>query len=161
MIPAILKRNILTAAAASTNAAVLAGILITHHEGRRYVPYRDSVGVLTVCDGRTGPDIVPGRRYSDAECDALLAQDMKYAELAMDLQVRVPITRFHRAALIDFTFNKAAGALASSTLLRLTNSGRADEACAQYHRWGVRRRARAAGLGQPCGGGRMGLRAVK
>jgi lysozyme len=30
--------------------------------------------VLTVCDGHTGPDIIAGKRYSDAECDAMLAK---------------------------------------------------------------------------------------
>jgi len=136
MIPASLKRRILQAAAAGASAFVLAGILITHHEGRRYVPYADpGNGTLTVCDGHTGPDIIPDKRYTDAECDALLAEDMAEAEAAVDRLVKVKISRFHKAALIDFTFNKGAGNLSTSTLLRLTNAGRADEACQQYHRW--------------------------
>ncbi|WP_323026559.1 lysozyme [Castellaniella sp.] len=136
MIPDALKRRILQAAAAGASAAVLAGILITHHEGRVYVPYRDpGNGTLTVCDGHTGPDIIPSKRYSDAECDALLAQDQAKAEAAVDRLVRVQVSRFQRAALIDFAFNKGAGNLARSTLLRLTNAGRATEACQEYHRW--------------------------
>ena len=136
MIPDALKRRILQAVAAGASAAVLAGILITHHEGRVYMPYRDpGNGTLTVCDGHTGPDIIPGKRYSDAECDALLAQDTAKAEAEVDRLVLVPINKFHKAALIDFAFNKGPGNLGASTLLRLTNSGRADEACQQYHRW--------------------------
>ena len=135
-IPDALKRRILQAAAAGASAAVLAGILITHHEGRVYVPYRDpGNGTLTVCDGHTGSDIIPGKRYNDAECDALLAKDSAEAEAAVDRLVRVPVTRFQRAALIDFAFNKGAGNLSRSTLLRLTNAGRAAEACQEYHRW--------------------------
>ncbi len=136
MIPEGLKRRILQASVAGAGAAVLAGILITHHEGREYVPYNDpGNGTLTVCDGHTGPDIIPGKRYSDAECDALLAKDQAEAEAAVDRLVKVQVSRFQRAALIDFAFNKGAGNLARSTLLRLTNAGRADEACAEYRRW--------------------------
>lgn len=136
MIPDALKRNILKAAAAGASAAVLAGILITHHEGRVYVPYRDpGRGTLTVCDGHTGADIIPDKRYSDSECDALLAKDSADAEAAVDRLVKAPISRFHKAALIDFAFNKGPGNLATSTLLRLTNAGRADEACQEYRKW--------------------------
>ena len=46
-------------------------------EGRRYVAYRDVVGVLTVCDGHTGADIISSKRYSDAECNALLKADLQ------------------------------------------------------------------------------------
>lgn len=34
-------------------------------EGREYTAYRDVVGVITVCDGHTGSDIVWGKRYTD------------------------------------------------------------------------------------------------
>jgi lysozyme len=136
MIPETLKRRIFQAAAAGASATVLAGILITHHEGRVYVPYRDpGRGTLTVCDGHTGPDIISNKRYTDAECDALLAKDSADAEAAVDRLVKVPISRFHKAALIDFAFNKGSGNLATSTLLRLTNEGKPDEACGEYHRW--------------------------
>lgn len=35
-------------------------------EGRRYVPYPDIAGVLTVCDGHTGADIVRSKTYTRA-----------------------------------------------------------------------------------------------
>lgn len=41
------------------------------HEGRRYTPYYDSAGILTVCAGITGPAVVKGKRYSDEECTRL------------------------------------------------------------------------------------------
>lgn len=135
MIPTQLKRAIQLAAA--TGAAAIAAILIQHHEGIRYVPYADpgNPAILTVCYGHTGPDIVPGRRYTPGECNALLNSDMTAASTAVDRLVKVPISKYQRAALIDFAFNKGAGALAGSTLLRLTNAGQADAACDQYHRW--------------------------
>ncbi|AJJ12169.1 lysozyme domain protein [Yersinia rohdei] len=59
-------------------AMAIAIALIGGHdglEGREYVPYYDVVGVLTVCDGHTGKDIILGKCYSDTECDALLHSD--------------------------------------------------------------------------------------
>ena len=134
MISSTLKRNIQIAAVAGASA--IAAVLIQWHEGIRYVPYADpGDGRLTVCYGHTGPDIIPGKRYSQAECDELLRVDQAKAEAAVDRLVTVPIDKYQRAALIDFAYNKGAGNLADSTLLRLTNAGRAAEACAQYHRW--------------------------
>lgn len=134
MIPTSLKRAVQLAAAGG--AIAMATVLIKHHEGIRYVPYADpGNGTLTVCYGHTGPDIVPGKRYSQAECDELLEKDTAIAAQAVDRLVKVPVSKYQRAALIDFAYNKGAGALASSTLLRLTNAGRTDEACKQYHRW--------------------------
>lgn len=134
MIPTKLKQRVVAAAAGG--AIAIAAVLIQWHEGRRYVPYADpGNGTLTVCDGHTGPDIIPHKRYTDAECDALLAKDMAIADAAVDRLVKVPVSKYQRAALIDFAYNKGAGNLASSTLLRLTNAGQTDAACQQYHRW--------------------------
>ncbi|HAK1939297.1 TPA: lysozyme, partial [Salmonella enterica] len=71
-------RNKIIAAMGGGAIAIAAAILVGHDglEGRRYVAYRDVAGVITVCDGYTGKDIVPGRRYTDAECDALLNKDL-------------------------------------------------------------------------------------
>ena len=130
MMPTDLKRRILSAAAAGASAAALAGILIQTQEGRVYVPYHDpGNGTLTVCDGHTGPDIIPGHRYTDAECNAFLAKDEATAERAVDRLLKVPVSRFQKAALIDFAYNKGAGNLTKSTLLRKTNAGDEAGAC--------------------------------
>lgn len=50
-------------------ALTLAVPLIAKWEGKRNDPYRDIVGVKTVCYGETR---VPMRPYSDAECTAML-----------------------------------------------------------------------------------------
>jgi lysozyme len=133
MIPATLKNRLLTAAAAG--ALAIAGVLVSHFEGREHVPYRDPVGVWTVCEGHTGPDVIPGKRYSDAECDALKAADLAEADAAVRRLVKVPLTEWQRAALIDFTFNLGAGNLAKSTLLKKLNAGDYAGACAEYDAW--------------------------
>ena len=134
MIPSKLKQAVLLASA--SGAAAIAAVLIQWHEGIRYVPYADpGNGTLTVCYGHTGPDIIPGKRYTLAECQALLAKDQAKAEAAVDRLVTVPIDKYQKAALIDFAYNKGSGNLATSTLLRLTNAGQEATACQQYHRW--------------------------
>ncbi len=134
MIDSRLKRSIQLAAAGG--AAAMAAVLIQWHEGVRYVPYADpGDGRLTVCYGHTGPDIVAGKRYSPGECQALLRTDQAKAEAAVNRLVKVPVSEYERAALIDFAYNKGPGNLSTSTLLRLVNAGEHAAACDQYHRW--------------------------
>ena len=66
------------AAAAGAGAAIiaLATAMIAPWEGKVNAPYRDPVGILTVCYGHTGADIEQ-RRYSDAECLQMLEADVK------------------------------------------------------------------------------------
>lgn len=64
------------AAAVFSAAAIAAAVpLLGELEGRRNDPYWDALGkVWTVCDGETN---VAMRRYSDAECDALLKRSIE------------------------------------------------------------------------------------
>lgn len=56
--------------------------------------YYDVVNVLTVCDGHTGKDIIPSKKYSDAECDALLQQDLAPVQRIVDAAVRIPLRQY-------------------------------------------------------------------
>lgn len=63
-----LRNKIVAAITGAGGAIAIATAMLGGHdglEGRRYVAYRDVVGVLTVCDGHTGADIILGKRYSD------------------------------------------------------------------------------------------------
>lgn len=74
-----LRNRIIGAIAGGGGAVAVATVMVSGKdglEGREYLPYRDVVGVLTVCDGHTGSDIIPGKRYTDKECDALTRADM-------------------------------------------------------------------------------------
>ncbi|EKT1780482.1 lysozyme, partial [Salmonella enterica] len=92
---------------------------------RRYEPYRDVVGVITVCDGHTGKDIVPGKHYTDAECDALLNKDMVLVAARIDPLIKASIPNSERAALYSFAYNFGAGdqAGACNELKRWTYAG--------------------------------------
>lgn len=104
-------------------------------EGREYVPYRDVVGVLTVCDGHTGSDIVPGKRYSDAECDALTRGDLHRIARQVDPHIKVSTTETQRAAIYSWAYNVGASAAINSTLLKKLNARDYAGACSELKRW--------------------------
>ncbi|EHW0705393.1 lysozyme [Salmonella enterica] len=117
--------------------AIAAAMLGGHDglEGRRYIPYRDVAGVLTICDGHTGKDIIPGKRYTDAECDALLDKDLKRVKAQVDPLIKVSIPESERAAFYSFAYNVGTGAFARSTLLKKLNAGDHAGACNELKRW--------------------------
>lgn len=114
---------------------LIAAPFIASWEGREYVPYKDVGGVWTVCDGHTGADIVIGKTYTDAECDALFVKDLQQKERAVKRIIPVDMPPETEAAIISFTFNVGEGALERSTLARLANAGDLEGACNQLSRW--------------------------
>lgn len=68
------------AASTAAMASFVIGMAVNQAEpweGMVYRAYKDIAGIMTVCMGHTGPDIVIGKTYSDAECRALAFADMK------------------------------------------------------------------------------------
>lgn len=104
-------------------------------EGREYVPYLDVAGVLTVCDGHTGPDIIKGRRYSDAECNMLTEYDLLRIAKQIDPKIKVELPATTRAAMYSFAYNVGPSAFNSSTLLKKLNAKDFPGACAELNRW--------------------------
>lgn len=135
MSPAL--RNKIIAALGGGAIAVATVMLSGKHglEGREYVPYRDVVGVLTVCDGHTGRDIIPGKRYTDKECDALTRSDLQRIAAQVDPHIKVPTTETQRAAIYSFAYNVGASAAIKSTLLKKLNARDYAGACAELKRW--------------------------
>lgn len=116
-------------------AGVLAVAYIQPFEGRVHMAYMDVGGVLTVCDGHTGPDIIPDKIYTGPECDHLLAVDVFKAEQAVDKSIKIDMPDKTKAAIISFTYNVGPVALEKSTLVRLANAGDLHGACNQLSRW--------------------------
>ncbi|MEQ9721277.1 lysozyme [Yersinia alsatica] len=127
----------ITAVAASGAFAITVVLLggKTGLEGRQYTAYHDVAGVLTVCDGHTGQDIIPGKLYSDAECDALLHQDLVPVFVAIERTITVPMTDWRKAALASFTYNVGITAMTHSTMVKKLNSGDTTGACDELRRW--------------------------
>lgn len=104
-------------------------------EGRGYTAYKDVVGVLTVCDGHTGGDIIPGKRYTDKECDAITRTDLTRIAYQVDPYIKVPTSETQRAAIYSFAYNVGATATINSTLLKKLNAKDYGGACAELKRW--------------------------
>ncbi|ELY2510449.1 lysozyme [Cronobacter sakazakii] len=135
MSPALKQRIV---AAMSGGAIAIATAMVAGKdglEGREYVPYRDVVGVLTVCDGHTGKDIIPGKRYTDNECDALTQADMTRIARQIDPHIKVNTTDTQRAAIYSFAYNVGLSAAIKSTLMKKLNDGDYVGACNELKRW--------------------------
>ena len=104
-------------------------------EGREYVAYHDVVGVLTVWDGHTGSDILPGKRYTDKECDALTQKDLTRIAAQVDPHIKVRTTETQRAAIYSFAYNVGATATINSTLLKKLNAKDYAGACSELKQW--------------------------
>ena len=128
-----LVKKVMAACAAGAIAGAL--VLIPAYEGVEYTPYRDVAGVLTVCYGHTGSDIQPGKLYTDAECKALLHDDLTKVRRAVDPMIKVPIDDNTRAAIYSFVYNVGPGAFSRSTMLRKLNAGDIAGACDEMKRW--------------------------
>lgn len=117
------------AAAIGGGAIAIASVLITGPsgndglEGVSYIPYKDIVGVWTVCHGHTGKDIMLGKTYTKAECKALLNKDLATVARQINPYIKVDIPETMRGALYSFVYNVGAGNFRTSTLLRKINQG--------------------------------------
>ncbi|EMF4353493.1 lysozyme [Providencia huaxiensis] len=116
-------------------ASAIALTVIAHFEGVRYEPYEDVGGVLTVCYGHTGIDIVPNKTYTKEECDEILELDFELTKMQVDRLVKVPINDYTKAALYSFAFNVGTNAFARSTMLKKLNAGDQYGACEELKKW--------------------------
>lgn len=122
-------------AAAAGGLMTLTVAMVTEFEGYDPNPYLDPIGVLTVCYGHTGPDIIPTKTYTKAECKALLEKDLAIVAKSVNPLIKVSIPDYTRAALYSFTYNVGTGAFSRSTLLKKLNAGDQTGACNELKRW--------------------------
>ncbi|MGA7588848.1 MAG: lysozyme [Rouxiella badensis] len=115
-------------------------------EGQKSTPYRDVGGVWTVCSGITGPDVIPGKYYSDKECEELLVKHLAPVKKAVDAAVKVPVDNYTRAALYSFAYNVGISAFQHSSLLRNLNAGDTQQACDGLRKWVYVNKQRNRGL---------------
>lgn len=123
------------AALGAAAVLALAGPLIARWEGVRYKPYRDVVGVWTVCYGHTGSDVVPGKEYTKAECDALLKADMAVAQAQVRRCIRHPMLVQVEAALVDLVFNVGPRGVCGSGVQRAADANDWPQVCAELDKW--------------------------
>jgi lysozyme len=109
--------------------------LIRKSEGLRLQAYRDSVGVLTVGFGHTGPDVSEKKRITMDEAEALLSRDANHAADSVLTLTGGNVSQGQLDALTDFVFNLGSGKLAASTLLKKHKAGNYTGAAAEFGKW--------------------------
>lgn len=118
-------------------ALVTASLLgaLTFWEGRKYEPYQDIVGVWTVCAGITGPDVKPGKKYSQADCDELEGREIeRHGRGVLEcVTVQLPQKRYEALAL--FAYNVGIRGACGSTAVRLINAGQPAAGCDALLMW--------------------------
>ena len=124
------SKRIGTAAAIATAIAIPA-------EGLRQFAYYDPPGILTVCYGTTGPEVVKGKKYSLDECREMLNTDMLAAvEKVESCQPGLPQNVL--AAFADAVYNLGPTIACNtdkSTAARKLAAGLIEDACNQLPRW--------------------------
>lgn len=119
----------LIGASAATSLIALVGMW----EGKSNDPYKDIVGVWTVCYGETN---APMRRYSDAECKEMLADSL--ASYAGPVLARNPELRGHDNQIVAATslsYNIGIVAYRRSTVAKRFSAGDWKGACDAFLSW--------------------------
>jgi len=115
--------------------------LIKQFEGLKLTSYPDSVGIYTIGFGNTinkdtGQAIKKGDKIDLATAERWLKIDVDERIWKIKALIKVPINENMKAALVSLVYNIGTGAFASSTLLRLLNSGADKKLVAdQFLRW--------------------------
>ena len=115
-------------------AAALAIAIAVPAEGLRQYAYTDPPGILTVCYGHTGKDVVAGRKFSLEECNAFLNDDMRKAIDTVERchpGLPAPVL----AAFGDAVYNMGPSVACNSTASRYLAAGRIPDACNELPRW--------------------------
>lgn len=108
--------------------------IIKKYEGLRLTAYKCPAGIWTIGYGHTG-SVKPSDTITKARAEELLADDVAFAERAVNSVVTVDLTQGQFDALVSFAFNLGGAKLAKSTLLRKLNAGDYDGAHAEFPRW--------------------------
>ena len=129
MIPA--NKNLRRGASLGAAAALAAAAFIAPWEGLYTRPYRDIVGVVTVCYGET--EGVQNRQYTPQECKDLLASKLPryYGEISAcwGPDVEASLSDQERVAYVSGAYNFGSGAFCKSSMVKRLKAGDRAGAC--------------------------------
>lgn len=112
--------------------------LIKQFEGFRPEAYQDSVGVWTIGYGTTiinNQPVKQGMTITQDQALQLVQQEVNKLWSKIESILKVKINDNQMNALVDFAYNLGFGSLKNSTLMRLVNESKFDEAANQFPRW--------------------------
>lgn len=108
--------------------------LIRRFEGCHLTPYLCPAGVWTCGWGSTGPDVFPGRSWTQQYADRRLTLDA--ARFARGALLLCPEAKgMDVPALADFAYNLGLARLQASTLRVRYNAGDVEAARAELQKW--------------------------
>lgn len=108
--------------------------LVRKFEGCHLMPYLCPAGVWTCGWGSTGPDVYPGRAWTQAYADERLEKDaLRFALGTIALCPGLAGDRL--CAIADFAYNLGLGRLKQSTLRRRLSAGDMDAARVELRKW--------------------------
>lgn len=119
--------------------------LTEQFEGCKLKAYKDSTGVWTIGYGHTS-HVFEGMTCTEPQADLWLQCDITVAANVVNFYVTIQLSQHEFDALVDFTFNLGSGRLHTSTLLKLVNSGKFEEAAQEFEKWGKAGGVAVAGL---------------
>lgn len=108
--------------------------LIKEFEGCRLSAYLCAAGVPTIGYGHTA-GVALGMTITLAQAEAFLREDLRKFEKGVSEALTRSVTQSQFDALVSFSYNLGVGALKKSTLLRLLNQGRTEEAAGEFLKW--------------------------
>lgn len=110
--------------------------MLKRFEGFRPLPYHDVAGFPTVGYGhliKNSENFNEG--LTEDEAGLLLADDVRWAERAVEELVKVDLSQNEFDALVSLVFNIGRTNFAKSTLLRVLNEGRRMSAADEFLKW--------------------------
>lgn len=108
--------------------------IVEQFEGCVLNAYQDIKGIWTIGYGHT-QGVYKGQVITFQEAQALLDDDLKWAERIVNQYVHININQNEFDALVDFVFNVGSGNFINSTLLKLLNQGQIQEAAEEFEKW--------------------------
>jgi lysozyme len=113
--------------------------LIKKYEGFSSKSYYCPSKVLTIGYGTTvyhdGKKVKLGDTVTEAEAMNELKFSVEQFSVGLNSLIKVPLTQNQFDSLVSFTYNIGINAFASSTLLKLLNSGNYVLASKEFHKW--------------------------
>ena len=89
----------------------------------------------TIGYGHTGPEVKKGLTCTQEQAERWLHFDVQKAVAAVNNYTQVQLAQHQFDACVDFSFNAGCEAYKSSTLLKLINAGKFEEASHEFDRW--------------------------
>ncbi len=117
-------------------AAIVASLALWESSNKHIgTPYYDVAGILTVCDGITGKDVVKGKYYTREECKQLTAEYVNAMVYRMSACVTADLPDGMWVWLGHFTYNIGNKGFCNSSIVKKANAGDFVGACKGMAAW--------------------------